>query len=110
MLITGLIIGGQTTKLIVVRAIGPTLHGNNVTGELQDPTLSLYDVSGTVLRTNDNWHNAPNHAQIQAAGLAPTDNRESAIMMTLAPGNYTAIVRGVNGTTGLALVEVYALP
>ena len=53
---------------------------------------------------------APNHAQIQATGLAPSDNRESAIMMTLPPGTYTAIVRGVNGTTGVALVEAYALP
>ena len=109
-LITGLIVGGQTTKQIVVRAIGPTLHAQGITGELLDPTLDLYDAHGTILRSNNNWSSAPNHAQIQAAGLAPTDNRESAIMMTLSPGNYTAIVRGVDGTTGVALVEVYALP
>ena len=109
-LIAGLVIGGQTSKQVLVRAIGPELHSHNITGELRDPTLSLYDVNGTALRTNDNWHNAPNHAQIQTTGLAPNDNRESAILMSLAPGNYTAIVRGVNGTTGVALIEVYALP
>ena len=109
-LITGLIIGGQTTKQIVVRAIGPTLHAQGITGELLDPTLDLYDRNGAILRSNNNWSTAPNHAQIQATGLAPSDNRESAILMSLAPGSYTVIVRGVNGTTGVALIEAYALP
>ena len=108
-LIEGLIVGGNTSKDVVLRAIGPELHARGVTGELQDPMLDLYDANGVILRSNNNWRDAPNHAQIQASGLAPTDNRESAILINLAPGNYTAIVRGVNGTTGIALAEVYML-
>ncbi|HEX3966359.1 MAG TPA: hypothetical protein VHW70_00200 [Edaphobacter sp.] len=109
-LITGLIIGGPARRQIVIRALGPTLHAQGVTGELLDPTLDLYDGNGAILGSNNDWISAPNHAQIQATGLAPSDSRESAILMTLAPGNYTAIVRGVNGTTGVALLETYALP
>jgi hypothetical protein len=108
-LIDGFIIGGTTAKDIVVRAIGPELHAHGVVGELHDPRLDLYDANGVLLRSNNNWGDAPNRAQIQASGLAPTDNRESVIMMTLAPGRYTAIVRGVNGTTGIALAEIYIL-
>ena len=109
-LITGLIMGGQTPRPTLIRALGPTLHAEGVTGELLDPMLDLYDGNGSVLGSNNDWTAAPNHAQIQATGLAPSDNRESAILMTLAPGNYTAIVRGVNGTTGVALLDAYALP
>ena len=108
-LIDGFVIGGNTSKDILVRAIGPELHNYNVSGELRNPVLDLYNSNGTLLRRSDNWHDAPNHAQIQATGLAPTDNYESAILMTLAPGPYTAIVRGVNGTTGVALAEIYML-
>ncbi len=109
-LIAGLVIGGQTSKQVLLRAIGPELHSHNVIGELQDPTLGLYDRNGMALRTNDNWQDAPNQTQIQATGLAPSDDRESAILITLSAGGYTAIVRGANGTTGVALVEAYALP
>ena len=108
-LIDGLVIAGNTSKNMLVRAMGPTLHRFGVNGELQNPVLDLYNSHGVLLRHNDNWRDAPNHAQIQATGLAPSDNRESAIFMTLAPGTYTAIVRGVNGTTGVALAEVYDL-
>ena len=94
---------------MLVRAIGPTLHRFHVNGELQNPMLDLYNSNGVLLRHNDNWGQAPNRAQIQATGLAPSDNRESAILMTLAPGTYTAIVRGVNNTTGVALAEIYML-
>ena len=109
-LIDGLVIGGDTPKSMLVRAIGPTLHRFGVNGELQNPVLDLYNSNGVLLRHSDNWRDAPNRAQIQATGLAPSDNRESAILMTLAPGPYTAIVRGVNNTTGVALAEVYDLP
>ena len=108
-LIDGVIIAGKTSKNMVFRAIGPELRARGVSGELQDPVLDLYNANGALLRRNDNWRDAPNHNQIQALGIAPTDNRESAILITLPPGNYTAIVRGVNGTTGIALAEVYAL-
>ncbi|PYL87145.1 MAG: hypothetical protein DMF17_03820, partial [Verrucomicrobia bacterium] len=69
----------------------------------------LHDGTGAVIGTNDNWQNDPGAAQIQADHLAPTDNRESATIVTLAPGNYTAIVRGQNDTTGVALVEAFVL-
>jgi hypothetical protein len=108
-LIDGLIIGGNKPKDILLRAIGPELHAQGVSGELHDPTLDLYDAQGTLLRRNDNWRQAPNHADIQATGIAPTDDRESAILIKLAPGDYTAIVRGANGTTGVALAEVYTI-
>jgi hypothetical protein len=104
-----LIVGGKTSRDVVIRAIGPGLHSRGVSGELHDPTLELYDGTGTLLRRNDNWRDAPNHDQIQTKGFAPTDNRESAILIRLAPGNYTTVVRGVNGTTGIALAEFYLL-
>jgi len=91
-----------------VRALGPTLTNFGITGALADPTLSLLDANGTPLAFNDNWKNTQ-QAEITATGKAPPDDRESAIMRTLVPGNYTAVVRGMNDTTGLALVEVYAL-
>jgi hypothetical protein len=80
-----------------------------VPGTLQNPTLELHSGNGTLLASNDDWHDAPNAADIQSTGLAPSDNRESAILVTLVPGSYTTIVRGLNGTTGIALAEAYKL-
>jgi hypothetical protein len=76
---------------------------------LQNPTLELHDGNGALVRSNDDWHDAPNAAEIQSTGLAPPDDKESAILMTLSSGNYTTIVRGVNRTTGIALAEAYKL-
>ena len=109
-LITGLIMGGQTPRSTLIRALGPTLQAAGVTGELLDPMLDLYDSNGAIIGSNNDWNAAPNQAQIQSTGLAPDDSREAAILMTLTPGNYTAIVRGVDDTTGVALLEAYALP
>jgi hypothetical protein len=89
---------------VIVRAIGPSLP---VAGALQDPVLELHDLNGNVT-TNDNWRSTQ-QAEIIATTVPPSDNREAAIVAALAPGNYTAIVRGVNNTTGVALVEVFAL-
>ena len=108
-LIDGLIIRGGMAKRVVLRAIGPSLHNNGLSGELQDPVLELHDGNGTLMQKNDNWKEASNAADIQATGLAPSDDRESAILMTLPSGNYTAIVSGVNRTTGIALAEAYRL-
>lgn len=105
-LFDGLILQGGTPKRVLFRALGPS---TNVPGALQDPTLELHDGNGTTLATNDNWHDAPNASDIQATGLAPPDDRESAILTTLTAGNYTTIVRGKNGTTGIALAEAYKL-
>ena len=108
-MIGGLIIGPAdgASATIVVRAIGPSLTGSGVPDALQDPILELHDSNGNVT-TNDNWRETQ-ETEIQAAGLAPSDDRESAILATLVPGSYTAIVRGVNSATGNGLVEVYHL-
>ena len=75
---------------------------------MQDPTLQLYDVNGDSIAFNDNWQDDPEQAAaIEAEQIAPTDPRESAIIVASPPGNYTAIVRGANNTTGVALVEAY---
>jgi hypothetical protein len=96
-------------KQVIVRAIGPTLANFGVSNPLADPTLELHNGNGALIESNDNWRDSAEAAQISASGYAPPNDAESAILQTLAPGNYTAIVRGVNQTTGVALVEVYAL-
>jgi hypothetical protein len=91
-----------------VRAIGPSLKAAGVSGVLADPTLELHDSNGGVLASNDNWR-TDQEAEIKATTIPPSNDLESAIVRTLVPGNYTAIVRGVKNTTGVALVELYAL-
>ena len=105
-LIGGVIVAGNGSKTVMVRALGPSLP---LAGALANPVLELRDGSGNLLSSNDNWVSSPEHAAITASGLAPTSSLESAILTTLSPGNYTAIVRGVNNTTGIALVEAYDL-
>jgi len=115
-MIGGLIVGGGTGgSLVVARAIGPSLSSAGVQGALADPTLELHDANGATLATNDNWKindltQQSQEAEVQATLLAPTDDLESAIVTTLAPGPYTAVVRGKNESTGVALVEAYNLP
>jgi len=109
-MIGGFIIGpeGLGDATVLVRGIGPSLADFGVPGALQDPTLELHDGSGNTLMTNDDWKD-DQQSEIEATGLAPSDDRESAILSTLAPGAYTAIVRGALDTTGVGLVEVYHL-
>ncbi len=113
-MIGGFIVGGGTTTAstkIAIRALGPSLAPFGVPNPLPDPTLELHDVNGTTLLANDNWKDDPNQAAaITAAGLAPKDDRESAIVATLLPGAYTAIVAGKAGASGVGLVEIYRLP
>jgi hypothetical protein len=104
-LIGGLILLGQEPLKVMVRAIGPSVP---VAGTLADPTLELRASDGTLIASNDNWR-SDQEAEISESGIAPTNDLESAIVRELAPGTYTAIVRGVNDTTGIALVEVYSL-
>src|SRR5207237_8642470 len=99
--------GGTAPKEVLIRAIGPSLANFNVAGPLQDPMLSLHDISSEIA-SNDDWQSASNSGQVPA-NLQPQDMRESAILITLQPGQYTAIVSGKGGTTGVALVEVYDL-
>jgi len=96
-------------KQVIVRALGPTLTSFGVANVLADPTLELRNSNGLLLASNDNWVSSGQKDQISASGFAPPNTSESAILQTLAPGNYTAIVRGVNNTTGNALVEIYSL-
>jgi hypothetical protein len=109
-LIGGFIVSGNgmVNSMVLVRALGPSLTASGVAGALQDPTIRLFNSSGIVIATNDNWKSTQ-QAQIQATGLAPTDDRESAIIASLPAGAYTAIVTGANNTTGIALVDVFNL-
>jgi hypothetical protein len=107
-MIGGFIVKGQATEKVLVRAIGPSLSAFGITNPLADPTLELHDGNGATVAINDNWKDTQ-QAQIQATGLAPSNNAESAILQTLAPGNYTAFVQGKNSTVGVGLVEVFAL-
>ena len=99
---------------VMVRALGPSLSGSGIQGTLNDPTLELHDGNGTPIATNDNWKindqtGQSQEADIRATTIPPTNDLESALVANLAPGNYTAIVRGKNNTTGVGLVEVYNL-
>jgi hypothetical protein len=107
-MIAGFIIGGSVPKTVVVRARGPSLASQGVTGALADPTLTIVPSAGATM-TNDDWGNDANAAALSASGFAPTNAKESAILVTLNPGAYTAIVSGVGGTTGVAIAEVYEL-
>ena len=109
-LIGSLIIGSGDSPVVVLRAIGPSLAASGITHPLLDPTLELHDGNGAVIAFNDNWNDSQVQA-VRATQLAPTDDHESAFVTPfLTPGNYTAIVRGNGGTTGVALVEAYRLP
>jgi N-acetylneuraminic acid mutarotase len=118
-MIGGVIVQGTTPKRVIIRAIGPELGvpPYNIPNALADPTLELYDGTGALIASNDNWQHSiiggiissSQIHDIQSSGHAPMDPRESAIIVDLPGGNYTAIVRGVNNATGVALVEVYDL-
>jgi hypothetical protein len=108
-LIAGFIVTGDVNKTVLLRALGPTLTQFGVAGVLGDPTLELNNGTGTPIASNDNWKDSAQQAQIMATGKAPPNNLESAILQSLSPGNYTAILRGTNNTTGVAEVEVYDL-
>ena len=110
-LIGGFIVTGTEPKQVLLRAIGPSMNvgGVPVAGRMEDPVLELRNSSGALMTSNDNWKDSPERTQIEASGIPPSDDRESAIVRNLAPGSYTAVLRGSNNTTGLALVEVYDL-
>jgi acetyl esterase/lipase len=107
-MIGGFIIGGEEPTKVIVRAIGPSLIASNVSDALLDPLLELYDGNGSLIFANDNWR-ATQEQQIIDSGVPPGDDRESAIVATLVPGSYTAMVRDAGQASGIALVEVYNL-
>ena len=108
-LISGFMVSGTGPRRVMVRAIGPSLASFGVPGSLADPVLNVIDAQGQTIASNDNWQDTQ-QAEIAATPYAPQSNLESAVIVTLNPGSYTAIVQGRNGTTGVALVEVYELP
>ena len=116
-MIGGFIVQGTGAKRVIVRAIGPELTQYGVPDPLANPTLELHNGSGALIGSNDDWQHTiiggvitrNQVADIENSGHAPTDPSESAIIAELPPGNYTAIERGVNDTTGVGLVEVYDL-
>ena len=107
--IGGFIVTGSAPKKVVVRAIGPSLTASGLANVVTDPVLELHDGSqNRLMTTNDNWSDDPESADdLSAIGMKPADERESAIIVTLAPGPYTAVIRAKDGSTGTALVEMY---
>ncbi|MFL6518737.1 MAG: kelch repeat-containing protein [Chthoniobacterales bacterium] len=107
-MIGGFIVTGSGPKKVIVRAIGPSLSRFGISNALQDPVLELHD-SSALLASDDNWLDAPNKQEIVDSGLAPSNNLESAILISLNPGTYTAVIRGVDNGAGTAVVEAYDL-
>ena len=106
-LIGGFIVSGTEPKTIVLRALGPSLSGFGLSDVLADPVLSVYNSSGTLITSNDNWQSDPNHFVVESNGLAPANLSESAIARNMPPGAYTVIVTGKDATPGISLVELY---
>src|SRR4029077_19926513 len=119
-MIGGFMVQGTEPERVIIRAIGPELGAPpfNVPNAMVNPTLELHDGTGALIASNNNWRDTiiggiittDQRADIRNSGHAPGNPFESAIIAELPAGNYTAIVRGVNNTTGVALVEVYDLP
>lgn len=108
-MIGGFIVRGNAAKPVVLRGLGPSLTSAGIPAAnvLNDPVLELHGSNGTLITSNDNWKDSPQRAQFEGGPFQPTDDRESVIVATLAPGAYTAVLRGVGQTTGVGLVEVY---
>jgi arylsulfate sulfotransferase len=108
-LIGGFIVTGTDAKKVVLRVLGPSLSDSGLAGTLADPVLTLFDSSGVVIATNDDWQSDPGAAEITADGLAPANTVESATVQSLAPGAYTVVATSKDSTPGIGLVEVYDL-
>ena len=118
-MIGGFIVGGTGTRadirgFLSGALLGPSLSSSGVQGALQDPTLELHDANGATTATNDNWKTndqsqQPQESEVRATGLAPSSDLEAVIVAALPPGPGTAIVRGKNDGTGVALIEIYNL-
>lgn len=108
-LIGGFIVGGRTSKKIIVRALGPSLGASGSAGLLANPLVELHDSDGQLVALNDDWNSGAQAGEIVGTGIPPNDPRESAVIATLVPGNYTAVVLGADGGGGIAQVEIYDL-
>jgi hypothetical protein len=108
-MIAGFILAGGTSgSRVMIRAIGPTLSAAGIAGALADPTLELHDGNGISIAVNDNWKDAQ-QTEIEATKIPPGDDRESAIVASLSPGPYTAVLASRDGGTGIGVIEVYSL-
>jgi arylsulfate sulfotransferase len=108
-LISGFTVGDVGSTTVIVRALGPSLAGFGLSGVLSDPTLTIFDSTGTAIASNDNWRDNVNAIDVQRNSLSPPNERESALVLHLPAGEYTAVVTGANGGTGIGLAEVYSL-
>ncbi len=112
-LTVGFNLAGSTSRTVLIRAVGPALAAFGVGGTMPDPQLDLYS-GATVLASNDNWGGDPQvnaaFTSVGAFGFSNPASKDAVIIATLAPGNYTAVVKGVNGSSGIAIVEVYDVP
>ena len=108
-LISGFTVGDVGSTTVIVRALGPSLGRFGVSGALSDPVLTIFDSTGTAIAINDNWRDDVNAIDVQRNALSPPNERESALVLHLPAGEYTAVVSGANGGTGIGLVEVYSL-
>lgn len=108
-MIAGFIVTGTGTTTVTIRALGPTIAAApyNVAGTISDPSLTIVDGTGSVVASNDNWADYPSASEIQSDGRSPSNASEAVVRISVTPGNYTAIVSGAGGVTGVALVEVY---
>jgi large repetitive protein len=107
-MIGGFVVRGDLPRQVAIVATGPSLTAHGIVDPLANPTLRLVRSSDqAVLATNDDWITASNSSELLLSGFAPTDTREAAILVTLQPGAYTAIVSGVGGGTGVSVVAVY---
>lgn len=109
-MIGGFFVGGTEAKRILIRALGPSLTGAGVAGALTDPKMELRDAQGALVESNNDWQTSPQRDEIDASGVAPGNSKESAILRTLSPAAYTAIVRTNTSSAGVGSVEVYQLP
>jgi hypothetical protein len=108
-LISGFTVGDVGGTTVIVRALGPSLSTFGLSGVLSDPKLTIFDSTGTAIASNDNWRDDVNAIDVQRNALSPPNEMESALVLQLPAGEYTAVVTGANGGTGIGLAEVYSL-
>ena len=114
-LICGFVVGGDAPLSLLIRGVGPGLVPFGVPDTLTDPVLQLIDATGSVISINDNWKDSTNMAALAQASAAHTfpleeQSSDAALLITLEPGHYTALLQGKNGGTGIGLVELYEVP
>jgi hypothetical protein len=107
--IAGIIVSGSEPKKLILRAIGPTLSATGISGAISDPMLEVFDNDGNWIAQNDDWQSGTQAAAIAASGVAPSNAAESAVIITVPQGSYTAVVSGYGGEQGIAVVEAYEL-